>query len=227
MQRIVVSVRGGYSPDVIRVRQGLPVELVFDRQESGDCTSRVVFADLQLSAALPAYERTTVRLPSAVAGTFGFACGMNARIARVIRAGVEMDVPVGDGRGLDHRVPLRARPDDPPVDHGRHRQGRPRRDSDPLGGCAGNSAQVEHGRARQTGTITAGKPALTDVRAYGGWPENEMLRLVAAVAADSEHPLGAAIVAGARSRGISLAPVSGFESAPARVCKPRWTGMPW
>jgi Cu+-exporting ATPase len=76
VQRITVTVRGGYSPDVIRARQGVPLELVFDRQESGDCTSRVVFPDLAVSAPLPAYERTTVRLaPSA--GTFGFACGMN------------------------------------------------------------------------------------------------------------------------------------------------------
>ena len=77
VQRVDVSVRGGYHPAVIRVRQGVPVELVFDRQESGDCTSRVVFGDFALSAALPAYERTTVRLNPAKAGSFGFACGMN------------------------------------------------------------------------------------------------------------------------------------------------------
>ena len=77
VQRVEVVVRGGYSPDVIRLRQGIAAEFVFDRQESGDCTSRVVFPDLQLSAALPAYQRTTVRLVPTEAGTFGFACGMN------------------------------------------------------------------------------------------------------------------------------------------------------
>jgi Cu+-exporting ATPase len=77
VQRVEVVVRGGYRPDVIRVRQGVPVELVFDRQESGDCTSRVVFGDFALSAALPAFERTTVRLTPQRAGSFGFACGMN------------------------------------------------------------------------------------------------------------------------------------------------------
>src|SRR5215831_396230 len=76
VQRITVTVRGGYSPDVIRARQGVPLEVVFDRQESGDCTSRVVFPDLAVSASLPAFEQTTVRLAPA-AGTFGFACGMN------------------------------------------------------------------------------------------------------------------------------------------------------
>ena len=74
VQRLEVTVRGGYSPEVIRLRQGVPAELIFDRQESGDCTSRVVFPDLRVSAALPAYQRTMVRLDPAKAGTFGFAC---------------------------------------------------------------------------------------------------------------------------------------------------------
>ena len=77
VQRVQVRVSGGYSPDLIRARQGVPLEVVFDRQESGDCTSRVVFGDLQMSAALPAFEHTTVRLDPAQAGSFGFACGMN------------------------------------------------------------------------------------------------------------------------------------------------------
>jgi len=77
VQRLDVAVKGGYRPEVIRVRQGVPVELTFDRQESGDCTSRVVFPDFRASAALPAHQRTTVRLDPDQAGEFGFACGMN------------------------------------------------------------------------------------------------------------------------------------------------------
>ena len=77
VQRATVMVRGGYSPEVVRVRQGVSLELTLDRRESGDCTSRVVFPDFQVSAALPAYQRTTVRLDPAEVGQFGFACGMN------------------------------------------------------------------------------------------------------------------------------------------------------
>jgi len=77
VQRIPVTIRGGYSPNVIQVRQGIPVEIEFDRQETGDCSSRVVFPDLHLSAALPAHQRTTVRFTPQQAGSFGFACGMN------------------------------------------------------------------------------------------------------------------------------------------------------
>jgi P-type Cu+ transporter len=77
VQRVQVTIRGGYSPNVIQVRQGIPVEIEFDRQETGDCSSRIVFPDLHLSAALPAHQRTTVRFTPKQAGSFGFGCGMN------------------------------------------------------------------------------------------------------------------------------------------------------
>ncbi|VBA32727.1 Copper-exporting P-type ATPase A [Mycobacterium persicum] len=77
VQRVQVTIRGGYRPNVIQVRQRIPVEIEFDRQETGDCTSRVVFPDLLLSAALRAHRRTIVRFTPQQSGSFGFACGMN------------------------------------------------------------------------------------------------------------------------------------------------------
>jgi Cu+-exporting ATPase len=70
-------VKGGYAPDRIEVRQGVPVRLNFDRQETGDCTSRVVFADFGINRTLPAFATTTIDLVPDRAGEFGFACGMN------------------------------------------------------------------------------------------------------------------------------------------------------
>ena len=72
-----MTVRGGYSPDLIRVQAGMPLRLVFDRQESGDCTSRVVFPDFGVSRSLPAFATTAVEFTPDRAGEFGFACGMN------------------------------------------------------------------------------------------------------------------------------------------------------
>jgi Cu+-exporting ATPase len=43
VQEVRVVVRGGYSPDVIRAHTGSPLRITFDRQEDGDCSSRVVF----------------------------------------------------------------------------------------------------------------------------------------------------------------------------------------
>ena len=62
---------------LVRVRQGIPLRIVFDRQESGECTSRVVFPDFALNRSLSAFAQTTVELLPDRAGEFRFACGMN------------------------------------------------------------------------------------------------------------------------------------------------------
>jgi P-type Cu+ transporter len=64
----------------------------------------------------------------------------------------------------------------------------------------------------KTGTITNGAPALTDVVAANGFDEETLLRLVASAERSSEHPLAAAIVAGAEARGIGLGDASAFDS---------------
>ena len=76
-QELEITVKGGYSPDVIRVREGLPVRLIFNRQESSDCTARVVFPDFGVSKALPAFGKTVVEFTPRKSGEFTFACGMN------------------------------------------------------------------------------------------------------------------------------------------------------
>jgi Cu2+-exporting ATPase len=68
----------------------------------------------------------------------------------------------------------------------------------------------------KTGTLTRGKPVLADVAAAGDMTEKEVLGVAAAVDADSEHPLGRAIVDGAVSRGIEASRAEGFESLPGR-----------
>lgn len=96
VQRLQVRVSGGYSPNVVEVRQGVPVEIEFDRQETGDCTSRVVFPDLHLSAALPGYQRTTVRFTPEQAGSFGFACGMNMVSGTLVVTPNDVATPSGE-----------------------------------------------------------------------------------------------------------------------------------
>jgi heavy metal translocating P-type ATPase len=64
----------------------------------------------------------------------------------------------------------------------------------------------------KTGTLTVGKPRLAGVVTAEGFNEDEVLRLAAGLEHASEHPLAAAIVAGARERGVPLLSASGFES---------------
>src|SRR3989475_9873636 len=77
VQQVRVLVQGGYSPNLIRVRQSVPLRIVFDRQESGECTSRVVFPEFALNRSLPAMAKTAVEFTPDKSGRFGFACGMN------------------------------------------------------------------------------------------------------------------------------------------------------
>ena len=76
-QHATITVKGGYSPDIVTMRAGMPITLTFDRQETGECTSHVVFSDLGLDAMLPGNAVTQVRLPALPAGAYPFACGMN------------------------------------------------------------------------------------------------------------------------------------------------------
>ncbi|WP_455120692.1 HAD-IC family P-type ATPase [Scardovia wiggsiae] len=72
-----ITVKGGYSPALVEVKAGMPVQLVFDRQETGECTSHVVFSDLGIDAHLPGNKVTSVDLPELEPGDYPFACGMN------------------------------------------------------------------------------------------------------------------------------------------------------
>jgi len=65
----------------------------------------------------------------------------------------------------------------------------------------------------KTGTLTEGKPRLTQVISFDGITEQELLRLAASLERGSEHPLGAAIVAGAQQREVVFAKVINFRSS--------------
>jgi P-type Cu2+ transporter len=66
----------------------------------------------------------------------------------------------------------------------------------------------------KTGTLTKGEPEVTDVVPADGVPEDELLRLVAAVERNSEHPLAEAIVRRAEQAGADSVAVGGFENVP-------------
>jgi P-type Cu+ transporter len=68
----------------------------------------------------------------------------------------------------------------------------------------------------KTGTLTKGEPELTDIVATNGFGEDKLLRLVASAERGSEHPLGEAIVRGARERGLKLAEAQSFDASTGR-----------
>jgi Cu+-exporting ATPase len=68
----------------------------------------------------------------------------------------------------------------------------------------------------KTGTVTEGRPRVTDLAVLPGEDEAALLRLAASAERGSEHPLGEAIVAAARERGLDLPDVAEFEAVPGR-----------
>ena len=64
----------------------------------------------------------------------------------------------------------------------------------------------------KTGTLTQGQPQVTDVLPLTGWTPDQLLALAAAAEVNSGHPLGQAIVAGARERELALPEVTDFQS---------------
>ena len=76
----------------------------------------------------------------------------------------------------------------------------------------------------KTGTLTEGKPKLVSVRPVPGFDETRLIRLAASLEHASEHPLAAAIVAGAEERKVALSPAEAFESITGKGVKARVEG---
>ena len=74
------------------------------------------------------------------------------------------------------------------------------------------SRQIDTIVLDKTGTLTEGAPAVTDVVAAPGVDVDELLRFLVAVEANSEHPLGRAIVSEGMERGIQSPPVEHFAA---------------
>jgi plastocyanin domain-containing protein len=84
VQEIDVTVKGGYSPDVIVVREGLPVRLNFYRDETESCSETVIFGDFGIARDLPPFETTSIEFTPRKHGEFTFTCGMNMLRGKLI-----------------------------------------------------------------------------------------------------------------------------------------------
>jgi plastocyanin domain-containing protein len=84
VQEAAITVKGGYSPDVIVVKRGKPVRLRFNRQESSLCSEMVIFDKINQSARLPEGETVTIEFTPQEAGEIPFQCQMGMLRGKLI-----------------------------------------------------------------------------------------------------------------------------------------------
>lgn len=84
IQEIKVVVKGGYDPDTIVVKKGIPVRLYFYRNETADCSDTIVFGDFKIRKALPAFETTAIEFTPEKEGEYVFTCGMGMMRGKLV-----------------------------------------------------------------------------------------------------------------------------------------------
>ena len=84
VQEVAITVKGGYTPDIIVVKAGQPLRMRFTRQESASCSETVLFPDFNKSAKLPEGEEVLVEFAPAKAGEYGFQCQMGMLRGKLI-----------------------------------------------------------------------------------------------------------------------------------------------
>ena len=83
-QEVAVTVKGGYTPDVIVVKSGRPLRLTFTRQESSTCSEEVLFPDFNKSSLLPEGQPVTLEFTPEKPGEYGFQCKMGMLRGKLI-----------------------------------------------------------------------------------------------------------------------------------------------
>ncbi len=83
-QEVRIVVKGGYDPDTIVVEAGRPVRLLFYRDETAECSSRIVFDRLAIDHELPAFQTTVIEFTPGEPGDYPFRCHMDMLHGRVV-----------------------------------------------------------------------------------------------------------------------------------------------
>lgn len=84
IQEAFIVVKGGYSPDTIRVEAGKRVRLVFNRQEADPCSEKVLLDAFGVSADLPEGDNVPVEFTPSQPGEYEFACQMGMLRGKVV-----------------------------------------------------------------------------------------------------------------------------------------------
>ena len=84
LQEVAITVKGGYTPDIIVVKAGQPLKMRFTRHESAACSEMVLFPDFNHSAKLPEGQEVTIEFTPEKPGEYGFQCQMGMLRGKLI-----------------------------------------------------------------------------------------------------------------------------------------------
>ena len=90
---IHVDVLGSYQPETIEAMAGVPVRIVFRREENSPCSEQIVFPAIGTSATLPPGRDVVVELPAQEPGEYEFRCGMGMLRGRLLVTAPEVTAP--------------------------------------------------------------------------------------------------------------------------------------
>lgn len=83
VQKIEIVVDGGYKPEVIRLKAGVPAEITFLRKSSSNCFDEVLLPDFGQQAKLPVNTPYTFNLNPVKAGSYTYSCGMHMFFGKI------------------------------------------------------------------------------------------------------------------------------------------------
>ena len=84
IQEVRVTVKGGYTPDVIVVKKSIPVRINFYRDETAECSDTIVFGDFNIRKPLPAFKVTPIEFTPEKSGEYTFTCGMGMMRGKLV-----------------------------------------------------------------------------------------------------------------------------------------------
>lgn len=84
VQEVRVLVKNGFEPDTVFVEAGRPVRLLFYRDETAECSERLLMDDFGIDQDLPPFQATPVQFTPADPGDYPFSCGRSSITGRVV-----------------------------------------------------------------------------------------------------------------------------------------------
>ncbi|MCT4453466.1 cupredoxin domain-containing protein [Lactiplantibacillus plantarum] len=77
LQQVDVEVKGGYSPEQVVLKKGVPAVLNFTRKDASGCLDHVVFSDFGINQELPQNQVEAITIDTSKSGEYQWACGMD------------------------------------------------------------------------------------------------------------------------------------------------------